>query len=203
MKRTRIAALALATAAAALAPALVEASAADGTSFLQDPAGGEQEMRSAKDGKYKVEGQLRFHPGVVYSMVPRPAAKGQQDWGGGTDRKVPDPKSLAWEPKFEFAWGVSEVALLKKALASKGRHPVVLHATLWTADRTKAAEVHSSVKERPATGRTTLPGGKRIACDTGGYTVDWSVTRTGHGSVGGTLKWNADCAQYRTAFSQN
>ncbi|MER5932881.1 hypothetical protein [Streptomyces sp. NPDC002054] len=202
MKRTQTAALALATAVAALAPALVEASAADGTAFLQDPAGGEKKMRSTKDKTYKVEGQLRFHPGVVYTMVPRPAAKGGQDWAGGAEGEMPDPKSLAWEPKFEFAWGVSDVALLKTALASKGRHPVVLHATLWTADRTKAAEVHSTVKDRPATGRTTLPGGKRIACDTGGYTAEWSVTRSGHGSVGGTLKWNADCAQYRTAFSQ-
>ncbi|MEV8534491.1 hypothetical protein [Streptomyces sp. NPDC051211] len=199
MKRTRIAALALATAAAALTPTLVEASAADGSSFLQDPAGGEKEMRSTKDKKYKVEGQVRFHPGVVYTMVPRTGGKGDPDWGGNT----PDPKTLAWEPKFEFAWAVSEVALLKKTLSSNGKHPVVLHATLWTADRTKAAEVHSDVKDRPAEGSATLPGGKRIACDTGAYTVEWSVTRSGHGSVGGRLKWNADCEQYRTAFSQS
>ncbi|MFF5445274.1 hypothetical protein [Streptomyces sp. NPDC012888] len=202
IRRTRTTALVLASAAAALAPALVgPASAAEGTSYLQDPAGGEKDMKAFRtaDKQHKVEGQLRFHPGVVYSMVPRNSAKGDPDWGA----QAPDPKTLAWQPKFEFAWAVSDLDPVKKILTlKKGKHPVTLHATLWKADRTKAAEVHSTVQDRPATGSVVLPGSKRIACDTGEYTVEWQLTRTGYGSVGGTLKWDADCAQYRRAFAE-
>ncbi|MEV7615981.1 hypothetical protein [Streptomyces sp. NPDC089799] len=201
MKRTRIAALVLVGSAAALAPAL--ASAADQVSYLQDPAGDGKAMKKlwTKGKEHKVEGQARFHPGVVYTMTERKGNKNehQGDWGS----QVPDPESLAWEPKFEFAWAVSDAKLVKGAVTTQGgKHPVVLHGVLRRADGSKAAEVHSSVAGRPAKGKATLPGGKRIACDTGEYTVEWSITRTHYGTLGGTMKWNADCTNHRTAFRQ-
>ncbi|RSS66680.1 hypothetical protein [Streptomyces sp. WAC06614] len=201
MKRTRIAALGLATAVAALAPALVEAaSAAEGTAYLQDPAGGEKTMKSlwTKDEMHKLEGQLRFHPGVLYDMVDVPGSSPSAEWGA----KRPDPKSLAWRPSFEFAWSVSDSVVVKKALTSKeGKHPITLYAVLRRPDGSPAAQVRSEAQDRAASGRTTLPGGRRIACDSGTYTVEWSLTRTGYGTLHGSLPWNASCDAHRKAFT--
>lgn len=204
MKRTRIAALALATAAAALAPALGQsaATAADGTTYLQDPSGGEKAMKSmwTKDEMHKVEAQFRLQPSVQYETVTGPGPKGAEDY----KRQIPDPKTLAWQPAFEFAWSVSDSTLVKKALTTKdAKHPIVVHAVLVRRDGAKAAEVRQELANRPATGRTKVPGGKRIACDTGVYTVKWDVTRTGYGTLSGSLNWNSSCEQYRTAFSQD
>ncbi|MDJ0384163.1 hypothetical protein [Streptomyces sp. G-G2] len=201
MKRTRIAAVALATAAAALAPALVQAAAADGpASYLQDPAGGEKTMKTVwtKDEMHKLEAQFRFHPGVQYKTVPAAGPSGAPEW----ETKKADPKTLAWQPKFEFAWSVSDSTLVKKAVTTKnGKHPFTLYAVVRRADGTKAAEIRDESKGRPATGRVTVGGDKRIACDTGEYTVEWSATRSGYGTLGGTLRWDSSCEQYRTAFS--
>lgn len=202
MKPTRIAALALATAAAALAPVLSQgaATAADGTSYLQDPSGGEKAMKSmwTKDDMHKMEAQFRFQPGIRYETVTRPGPKGAESY----ERKVPDPKTLAWEPGYEFAWSVADSQGVKKVLTTKdGKHPIVVHAVLRNEQRAKAAEVHQELVNRPATGRAKVPGGKRIACDTGKYTVEWSVTRTGYGTLTGSLPWDSSCEQYRTAFS--
>ncbi|MET9604681.1 hypothetical protein ABZZ17_06380 [Streptomyces sp. NPDC006512] len=201
MNRTRTAALALAAATAALAPALGQsaATAAPGTSYLQDPAGGEKAMKSmwTKDEMHKVEGQVRFHPGVQYKTVTAPGPEGAREY----ERQVPDPKTLAWQPSYEFAWSVSDSTLVKKALTTKdGKHPIVVHAVLRTAKGAKAGEVRRELTGQPATGRQKVEGGKRIACDTGEYTVEWSVTRTGYGTLTGTLRWDSDCGQYRTAF---
>ncbi|MFJ3974942.1 hypothetical protein [Streptomyces sp. NPDC090021] len=202
MKRTRTAALALATAAAALAPALLpQAIAAEGA-YLQDPAGGEKTMKSmwTKDEMHKVEGQFRFHPGVRYKTVARPGHSAAPDY----ERKVGDPKTLAWEPSYEFAWSVSDSTVVKKALTVKeGEHPIVVHAVLRRADRSEVAQVRRELTGKPATGREKIAGNKRIACDTGEYTVEWSVTRSGYGTLHGSLRWNSSCEQYRTAFSQD
>nr|WSX50030.1 hypothetical protein OG409_14420 [Streptomyces sp. NBC_00974] len=202
MKPTRIAALALATAAAALAPVLGQgaATAADGTSYLQDPSGGEKAMKSmwTKDDMHKLEAQFRFQPGIQYKTVTRPGPKGAESY----ERKVPDPKTLAWEPGYEFAWSVADSQGVKKVLTTKdGKHPIVVHAVLRDARRAKVAEVRQELTGRPATGRTKVPGGKRIACDTGKYTVEWSLTRTGYGTLTGSLPWDSSCEQYRTAFT--
>ncbi|MEV6956580.1 hypothetical protein [Streptomyces sp. NPDC051183] len=204
MNRTRIAALALATAAAALAPALGQgaATAADGTTYLQDPGGGEKAMKSmwTKDEMHKVEAQFRFQPSIQYKTVPGPGPKGAESY----ERRIPDPKTLAWQPVFEFAWSVSDSVGVKKALTTKdGKQAIVVHAVLVRRDGSKAAEVRQELANRPATGRTKVPGGKRIACDTGEYTVKWDVTRTGYGTLSGSLPWNSSCEQYRTAFSQD
>lgn len=200
MKRTRMAALALATTAAALAPALVhQATAAEGTAYLQDPAGGEKSMKSmwTKDEMHKVEAQFRFHSGVQYETVTRPGPPGAPDF----ERQVPDPKTLAWQPSYEFAWAVSDSTLVKKAVTTKdGRHPIEVHAVLRTAKGAKAGEVRRKLDGKPATGREKVAGGKRIACDTGEYTVEWSVTRSGYGTLTGTLRWNSSCEQHRMAF---
>ncbi|MGW6978650.1 hypothetical protein ACWGE1_04200 [Streptomyces sp. NPDC054932] len=200
MKRTRIAALALATATAALAPLLCRAAtAAEGTVYLQDPAGGEKTMKSmwTKDEMHKVEGQFRLHPGVQYKTVTRPGPSGAPDF----ERRVADPKTLAWLPSYEFAWSVSDSTVVKKAVTVKeGRHPIVVHAVLRRADGAEVGEVHKELAGKPATGREKVAGGRRIACDTGEYTVEWSVTRSGYGTLGGTLRWNSSCEQYRTAF---
>ncbi|MFC9811830.1 hypothetical protein ACFVJM_07170 [Streptomyces virginiae] len=202
MKRTRTAAVALATAAAALAPVLVQqATAAEGT-YLQDPAGGEKTMKSmwTKDEMHKVEGQFRFHPGVQYKTVSRPGHAAAPDY----ERKVGDPETLAWQPSYEFAWSVSDSAVVKKAVTVKeGEHPIVVHAVLRRADRSTVAEVRKELKGKPATGREKVAGGRRIACDTGEYTVEWSVTRSGYGTLTGSLRWDSSCEQYRTAFSQD
>ncbi|WP_329099321.1 hypothetical protein [Streptomyces sp. NBC_01439] len=203
MKRTRIAALALATASAALAPLLGQAAtAAEGTAYLQDPAGGEKTMKSmwTKDEMHKVEAQFRFHPGIQYRTVTRPGPSAAPDY----KRQVADPETLAWLPGYEFAWSVSDSTVVKKALTVKeGEHPIVVHAVLRSADRAKVAEVHEELTGKPATGREKVAGGKRIACDTGEYTVEWSVTRSGYGTLVGTLRWNSSCEQYRTAFASN
>ncbi|MGW5851891.1 hypothetical protein ACWFQ8_28770 [Streptomyces sp. NPDC055254] len=203
MKRTRIAALALATAAAALAPALVQpVTAAEGTAYLQDPTGGEKSMKSmwTKDEMHKLEAQFRFHPGVQYRTVSRPGPGGAPDY----ERQVPDPATLAWQPSYEFRWSVSDSTVLKKALTTKdGKHPIVVHAVLRNAERAKAGEVHRELAGKPATGSAEVAGGKRVACDTGEYTVEWSVTRSGYGTLTGTLRWDSSCEQYRTAFSSN
>ncbi|GGQ35730.1 MULTISPECIES: hypothetical protein [Streptomyces] len=202
MKRTRTAAVALATAAAALAPVLVQqATAAEGT-YLQDPAGGEKTMKSmwTKDEMHKVEGQFRFHPGVQYKTVSRPGHAAAPDY----ERKVGDPETLAWQPSYEFAWSVSDSTVVKKAVTVKeGEHPIVVHAVLRRADRSTVAEVRKELKGKPATGREKVAGGRRIACDTGEYTVEWSVTRSGYGTLTGSLRWDSSCEQYRTAFSQD
>ncbi|MEC4575213.1 hypothetical protein ACIRSJ_04060 [Streptomyces virginiae] len=202
MKRTRTAAVALATAAAALAPVLVQqATAAEGT-YLQDPAGGEKTMKSmwTKDEMHKVEGQFRFHPGVQYKTVSRPGHAAAPDY----ERKVGDPETLAWQPSYEFAWAVSDSTVVKKAVTVKeGEHPIVVHAVLRRADRSTVAEVRKELKGKPATGREKVAGGRRIACDTGEYTVEWSVTRSGYGTLTGSLRWDSSCEQYRTAFSQD
>ncbi|KOV15602.1 hypothetical protein ADK91_05485 [Streptomyces sp. XY511] len=202
MKRTRTAAVALATAAAALAPVLVQqATAAEGT-YLQDPAGGEKTMKSmwTKDEMHKVEGQFRFHPGVQYKTVSRPGHAAAPDY----ERKVSDPETLAWQPSYEFAWSVSDSTVVKKAVTVKeGEHPIVVHAVLRRADRSTVAEVRKELKGKPATGREKVAGGRRIACDTGEYTVEWSVTRSGYGTLTGSLRWDSSCEQYRTAFSQD
>ncbi|WP_329379883.1 hypothetical protein OG625_13815 [Streptomyces sp. NBC_01351] len=204
MKRTRIAALALATAAAALAPALGQAAtAAEGTSFLQDPSNGEKAMKSmwTKDEMHKVEAQFRFHPGIQYKTVTGPGPAAAPDY----KRQVPDPKTLAWQPGYEFAWAVSDSTVVKKTLTTKeGTHPIVVHAVLRRAgERAKAGEVRQELTGKPATGRAKVPGGKRIACDTGEYTVEWSVTRSGYGTLTGSLRWDSSCEQYRTAFAQD
>ncbi|MFD9355508.1 hypothetical protein [Streptomyces sp. NPDC060031] len=204
MKRTRIAALALATAATALAPAIVRsaATAAEGAAYLQDPGGDEKKMKSmwTKDEMHKVEAQFRLRPSIQYETVTGPGPKGAEDY----KREIPDPKTLAWQPVFEFAWSVSDSTVVKKALTTKdGRHPIVVHAVLRTHGRAKAAEVRQELADRPATGRVKVPGGRRIACDTGVYTVEWEVTRTGYGTLTGSLPWNSSCEEYRTAFSQD
>ncbi|MFG2622869.1 hypothetical protein ACGFXC_35185 [Streptomyces sp. NPDC048507] len=203
MNRTRTLALGLAAVAtAALAPALGQgaATAAQGTAYLQDPAGDEKAMKKmwTKDDMHKLEGQLRFHPGVQYQTVTRPGPAGAPEW----ERQAPDPKTLAWEPSYEFAWSVSDSTLVKKALTTKdGKHPIVVHAVLRDGRRAKAGEVRRELSGQPATGRQKVAGGKRIACDTGEYTVEWSLTRTGYGTLTGTLRWDSSCEQYRTAFS--
>ncbi|WP_030774552.1 hypothetical protein [Streptomyces sp. NRRL F-2664] len=203
MKRTRTAALALAAAAAALAPVLVQqATAAEGP-YLQDPAGGEKSMKSmwTEDEMHKVEGQLRFHPGVQYKTVTRPGHPAAPDH----ERRSGDPDTLAWEPSYEFAWSVSDSTVLKKAVTVKeGTHPIVVHAVLRRANgSSKVAEVRKELQDRPATGREKVAGGRRIACDTGEYTVEWSVTRSGYGTLTGSLRWDSSCEQYRTAFARD
>lgn len=201
MNRTRTAVLVLAAAAAALAPALSgAATAADGTAYLQDPSGGEKSMKSmwTKDDMHKVEAQFRFHPTIQYKTITRPGPKGAEEY----ERKVGDPKTLAWQPVYEFAWSVADSQGVKKVLTTKdGKQALVLHAVLRDARRAEVARVHQELQNRPATGRTKVPGGKRITCDTGTYTVEWSVTRTGYGTLTGSLPWDSSCEQYRTAFT--
>ncbi|MFI5760124.1 hypothetical protein [Streptomyces sp. NPDC051563] len=201
MNRTRTAALVLAAAAAALAPALSgPATAADGGAYLQDPSGGEKSMKSkwTKDDMHKVEAQFRFFPSIQYKTITRPGPKGAEEY----ERKIGDPTTLAWEPAYEFAWSVADSQGVKKVLTTKdGKQVLVLHAVLRDARRTEVAQVHQELKNRPATGRTKIPGGKRIACDTGTYTVQWSVTRTGYGTLTGSLPWDSSCEQWRTAFT--
>ncbi|MEU8778765.1 hypothetical protein [Streptomyces sp. NPDC048606] len=204
MNRTRTAALALAAAVAALVPALGQApaGAAEAAKYLQDPAGDGKKMKSmwTKDDMHKVEGQFRFYPGVQYKTVTRPGPDGAREW----ERQVGDPKTLAWLPSYEFAWAVSDSALVKRAVTTKeGKHPIVVHAVLRDAKRAKAGEVTRELKDRPATGKEKVAGDRRIACDTGVYTVEWSVTRTGYGTLTGTLNWDSSCEQYRTAFAAN
>ncbi|MFD9370846.1 hypothetical protein ACFWA6_24535 [Streptomyces sp. NPDC060020] len=202
MKRTRIAALALATAAAALAPVLGQAAIAAQAPYVQDPAGGEKDMRSmwTKDEMHKVEGQFRLYPGVQYKTVTRPGHPDAPDY----ERRGADPKTLAWLPSYEFAWSVSDSTVVKKAVTVKeGTHPIVVRAVLRTAKGAEVAQVRKELAGKPATGREKVAGDKRIACDTGEYTVEWSVTRSGYGTLTGTLRWNSSCEQYRTAFAAN
>lgn len=201
MKRTRTTALVLAAAAVALAPVLSgAATAAEGTAYLQDPSGGEKAMKSmwTKDDMHKVEAQFRFHPGIQYKTITRPGPKGAESY----ERQIPDAKTLAWQPGYEFAWSVADSQGVKKVLTTKdGKQLIVVHAVLRDARRAEVAKVHQELKNQPATARAKVPGGKRIACDTGKYTVEWSVTRTGYGTLTGSLAWDSSCEQHRTAFT--
>ncbi|OKK20805.1 hypothetical protein AMK16_10310 [Streptomyces sp. CB00455] len=202
MKRIRTAALALATATAALAPVFFQAAAtaAEPSAYLQDPAGGEKAMKSmwTEDEMHKVEGQFRFHTGVQYRTVTRPGPVGAPD----VERQAPDPATLAWQPSYEFAWSVSDSTLVKKAVTTKeGTHPIVVHAVLRGPKGAVVGEVHRELAGKPATGREKIAGGKRVGCDTGEYTVEWSLTRSGYGTLTGTLRWDSGCEQYRTAFA--
>ncbi|MCM1969196.1 hypothetical protein ABT024_10815 [Streptomyces sp. NPDC002812] len=200
MNRTRTAVIVLAAAAAALAPALSGAATAADSPYLQDPSGGDKTMKSmwTKDDMHKVEAQFRFHPSIQYKTITRPGPKGAEEY----ERKVGDPKTLAWEPGYEFAWSVADSQGVKKVLTTKdGKQALVLHAVLRDGRRAEVARVHQELRNRPATGRTKVPGGKRIKCDTGTYTVEWSVTRTGYGTLTGSLPWDSSCEQYRTAFT--
>ncbi|MFD8143326.1 hypothetical protein [Streptomyces sp. NPDC059708] len=197
MKRTRTAALTVA-AVAALTPALGQAAAtaADGKGNLpQDPVGSGKAW--SKDQKHKVEGEARFHPGVQYETVTRPGSEAAPEW----QRKVGDPNTLAWMPSYEFAWTVSDVLVNKGLTTKNGKHAITVHAVLRDARDTVVAEVDKKLTGQAATGRQKVAGGKRIACDTGDYTVEWTVDRPGYAKVGGTLRWNSSCEQYRTAFA--
>lgn len=153
-----------------------------------------------KDEMHKVEAQFRFHPGVQYRTVTRPGPSGAPDY----ERQVPDPATLAWQPSYEFAWSVADSTLVKKALTTKdGKHTIVVHAVLRSAKGAQVAVVDRELTGKPATGREKVAGGKRIACDTGEYTVEWSLTRSGYGTLSGKLPWNSSCEQYRTAFASD
>ncbi|MEU3913046.1 hypothetical protein [Streptomyces sp. NPDC029721] len=204
MKRTRTAALTVTVAAAvaALTPVLGQAAAtaADGKgegkgNLPQDPVGSGRSW--SKDQKHKVEGEARFHPGVQYETVTRPGTAAAPEW----ERKTGDPDTLAWLPSYEFAWTVSEVLVNKGLTTKNGKHPLVLHAVLRDAGHTAVAEVRKELAGQAATGRQKVAGNKRIACDTGDYTVEWTIERPGYAKVGGTLRWNSSCEQYRTAFA--
>lgn len=117
--------------------------------YLQDPAGGEKTMKSmwTKDEMHKVEGQLRFHPGIQYKTVKRPGPAAAPDY----ERRAADPRTLAWLPSYEFAWSVSDSTVVKKAVTVKeGAHPIVVHAVLRSADRKKVGEVRRELTGKPA-----------------------------------------------------
>ncbi|MEU3406711.1 hypothetical protein ABZ766_22600 [Streptomyces sp. NPDC006670] len=202
MTRTRTAALTVVAAVAALTPVLGQAAAtaADGKgegkgNLPQDPVGSGKAW--SEDQKHKVEGEARFHPGVQYQTVTRPGPEGAPEW----ERKVGDPKTLAWLPSYEFAWTVSDVLVNKGLTTKNGKHALTLHAVLRDARHTAVAQVHKELSGQAATGRQKVAGNKRIACDTGDYTVEWTIERPGYAKVGGTLRWNSSCEQYRTAFA--
>ncbi|GAA0306734.1 hypothetical protein GCM10010302_51780 [Streptomyces polychromogenes] len=198
MKRTRTTALTVAAAVAALTPALGQAAAtaADGKGNLpQDPVGSGKAW--SKDQKHKVEGEARFHPGVQYETVTRPGPESAPEW----QRKVGDPNTLAWMPSYEFGWTVSDVLVNKGLTTKNGKHAITVHAVLRDARGAAVAEVDKKLTGQAATGRQKVAGNKRIACDTGDYTVEWTVERPGYATVGGTLRWNSSCEQYRTAFA--
>ncbi|MFH7593697.1 hypothetical protein WDV06_01145 [Streptomyces racemochromogenes] len=198
MKRTRTAAVTVAAAVAALTPALGQAAAtaADGKGNLpQDPVGSGKAW--SKDQKHKVEGQVRFHPGVQYKTVTRPGSAAAPEW----ERKTGDPNTLAWMPSYEFSWTVSDVLVNKGLTTKNGKHALTLHAVLRDARNTAVGEVHKELTGQAATGSQKVAGNKRIACDTGDYTVEWTLERPGYATVGGTLRWNSGCEQYRTAFA--
>ncbi|MFJ5549613.1 hypothetical protein [Streptomyces sp. NPDC093225] len=192
-----LALLAAGTAATAAAP--------PPDAYTQDPAGGDKTMRTAwtKDEHHRLEAQFRFHPGVVFKTRKRPATQEAPDWGGG----APDPATLAYEPKVEFAYDVYSGRLLRGSslgAAKKGTHDVTLDATVVSERGAKVAEFHEAKAGRPAGFRATYPLGRRVACDSGAYTVRWSITRTGPAdataTVRGTLRWDSDCARLRKAF---
>ncbi|MCB5169812.1 hypothetical protein LG634_34050 [Streptomyces bambusae] len=208
MKRFHTAALATAAALSVLGPAaLAQAggpgpgrTTGTGTAYLQDPAGGNTDMKTAwtKGDKHKLSGQFRFHPGMDYKLKDKPGAP--SEWGA----KTPDLNTLVHRPKFEFTYEIATQVILKKGLSEKkGKHPVTLHAVLRDAKGGQIATVHEARADAPATLTKSFPLGKKVACDSGKYTVTWSVTRTGAepAEVGGTVKWNASCKEFRDALS--
>ncbi|GAA3086682.1 hypothetical protein GCM10020254_33930 [Streptomyces goshikiensis] len=124
-----------------------------------------------KDEMHKVEGQLRFFPGVQYKTVTRPGPSGAPEF----ERKAGDPKTLAWQPSYEFGWTVSDSTLVKKALTTKeGRHPIVVHAVLH-APPTGARPARcgaSSAIVRP-------PGGRRSRAGSGSHVTPVSTRWSG------------------------
>ncbi|MEU3313069.1 hypothetical protein ABZ716_12860 [Streptomyces sp. NPDC006687] len=198
MKRTRTAALTAVAAVAALSPALGQAAAtaADGKGNLpQDPVGSGKAWSG--DQKHKVEGQVRFHPGVQYRTVTRPGPESAPEW----ERQVGDPDTLAWLPSYEFSWTVSDVLVSKGLSTKNGKHALALHAVLRDGRHGVVGEVDKKLSGQPATGSQKIPGNQRVACDTGEYTVEWTLERPGYAKIGGTLRWDSSCEQYRKAFA--
>ncbi|MER6214843.1 hypothetical protein ABT213_12350 [Streptomyces sp. NPDC001674] len=198
MKRTRTAALTAVAAVAALSPALGQAAAtaADGKGNLpQDPVGSGKAWSG--DQKHKVEGQVRFHPGVQYRTVTRPGPESAPEW----ERQVGDPETLAWLPSYEFSWTVSDVLVSKGLSTKNGKHALALHAVLRDGRHGVVGEVDKKLSGQPATGSQKIPGNQRVACDTGEYTVEWTLERPGYAKIGGTLRWDSSCEQYRKAFA--
>ncbi|MFF4326833.1 hypothetical protein ACFYZT_09950 [Streptomyces sp. NPDC001591] len=198
MKRTRTAALTAVAAVAALSPALGQAAAtaADGKGNLpQDPVGSGKAWSG--DQKHKVEGQVRFHPGVQYRTVTRPGPESAPEW----ERQVGDPDTLAWLPSYEFSWTVSDVLVSKGLSTKNGKHALALHAVLRDGRHGVVGEVDKKLSGQPATGSQKIPGNQRVACDTGEYTVEWTLERPGYAKIDGTLRWDSSCEQYRRAFA--
>ncbi|MEV7418578.1 hypothetical protein [Streptomyces sp. NPDC089919] len=200
--RLRLALLTTAAATALLAAAGTSAgtaTAAPPDPYTQDPSGGDKSMRSvlSEDGHQRLEGQFRFHPGLVYKNKP------QGEWGAETM----DPATMAYAPRFEFAYKVYSGRLLGKQLTTqKGKHDVTLDAEIVPEGdrRAPVAQFHEARAGRHHTLRETHAAGKRIACDSGKYQVRWAVTRTGPAggtvTVRGTLHWDASCTQLRDAL---
>ncbi|MFE9258909.1 hypothetical protein [Streptomyces sp. NPDC006879] len=217
MKRTRFAAVAALVTLAAFTPAVGQAaegdSGAGNASYVQDPAGGAKKYRSqwTEDGRHKLSANFRLNPNPVWKTMRA------KDRSGGFvgEMTVPDPKTLAFKPSYEFGYEVGTAVLLKKGtLAKSGKHSVTLHAEL----RPKGARsgtrpllvIHEEYAEGKPTLRKTFTPGRRIACDSGVYRVDWKVSRAPRTRAGkdaatvrGTLDWNADCEGLRSALRQS
>jgi hypothetical protein len=208
MNRIRSAALVTAAALSALVPAALSQAAGGpsgpGTSYLQDPSGGGQAMKSAwtEGDRHKLSGQFRFHPGMDYKLKDKPGPSAAPEWAG----KTPDLDTLVYRPEFVFSYEVATSAILKKGITEKkGRHPVTLHAVLRDPKGAEVARFHEPKPDRAATGEKTVPLGRTVGCDTGTYTVQWQIARTGGAgdaaSVGGELRWNSSCTSFRDALS--
>ncbi|MER7759149.1 hypothetical protein [Streptomyces sp. NPDC097619] len=207
MNRIRTAAFAgTAVLLSVLAPAAL--SRADGPSsarHLQDPAGGNKAMKTAWTGgdKHKLSGQFRFHPGMDYKLKDKPGPAGAPEWGS----KTPDLNTVAYRPRMVFSYEIATSTLLRKGISEKkGKHAVTLRAVLRDARGKRIAAVDEAKADRPAVLEKEFPVGRKIACDSGVYTVAWSISRTGpadtdRATVKGTLDWDSSCKEFKDSLS--
>ncbi|MFJ6936873.1 hypothetical protein [Streptomyces sp. NPDC101132] len=206
MKRIRLALVTTAAALFTLTPALTAAGAPAAAppsgSYVQDPAGDKMRQEWSEDGRRRLDGQFRLHSGLQMAKKQKPGPKGAPEWGG----QVGDPATARYEPAFEFAYEVHSAAVLRKSvLAGKsGTHDVTLRAVLRDARGGLVAEFEEAKAGRHHTLRTTHPTGKRVACDTGVYTAEWSISRTGPDAqtvtVAGRVTWDSSCEQLRKSL---
>ncbi|MDC3959492.1 hypothetical protein [Polyangium jinanense] len=183
--------------------------------YIQDPDGDECDFKVVwtEDHCHKIQGQFRFRPKWGYQMMRNRDAYEQVIWGVS----VPDLRTLAFEPQFEFAYDIwSAIDVPGGAVDQRGEHPITLSAAIHTPEQAKQkafSEVTplAQCKQFATTPsfRQTFPTGIRIKPDAGLYIIEWSISRTEHdgtrdrqpsGSVGGRFEWNSNDEKLRQAI---
>ncbi|MEU9487447.1 hypothetical protein AB0D83_27945 [Streptomyces decoyicus] len=174
------------------------------------------------DDWHKVCGEFTFHPQFKYRMRDKKDKHGIPMWGV----QVPDLESAWWEPKFQFAYDIWTANVVSGAmptvLTQRGKHIVGLFAAVYTQEQwdervtmrvTPVAKFTTKLCPDPSYSfRETFPMGQSIACDSGKYYVEWSISRSeddgtrdrqGDGGPQGLIVWDSDARRVKDEVAKN